>query len=54
VYRGVGVGGAGTIIGGGGGLAVTGSPAATWTVLAGVLLIAGAFLMRVARQRRSR
>jgi hypothetical protein len=33
---------------------VTGSPVATWTVLAGVLLVVGAFLMRVARQRRSR
>jgi hypothetical protein len=54
VYRGVGVGGAGTIIGGGGGLVVTGSPVATWTVLAGILLVTGMFLMRVARQRRSR
>lgn len=53
MYRGIGVGGTGTIIGGGG-LVVTGSPVATWTVLAGILLVTGAFLMRVARQRRAR
>lgn len=54
MYRGIGIGGGGTIVGGGGGLVVTGSPVATWTVLAVVLLVAGAFLMRVARQRRVR
>lgn len=50
MYRGI--GGGGTIVGGGG-LVVTGSPVATWTVLAVVLLVLGAFLMRVARQRRT-
>jgi hypothetical protein len=33
---------------------VTGSPLATWTVLAAVLLVVGAFMVRFARQRRSR
>ncbi len=50
MYRGIGVGGTGTIIGGGG-LVVTGSPVATWTVLAVVLLVVGAFLVRVAKRR---
>ena len=53
MYRGIGVGGTGTISGGGGPV-VTGSPFATWTVLAGILLLTGAILMRVARQRRTR
>lgn len=51
MYRGAGVGGTGVI--GGGGLVVTGSPVATWTVLAVVLLVTGAFLVRVARRRRT-
>jgi hypothetical protein len=46
VYRGIGIGG--------GGLVVTGSPVATWTALAVVLVVVGAFLMRIARQRRAR
>ena len=52
MYRGIGPGAGGTIIGGGG-LVVTGSPVATWTVLAIVLLVLGTFLMRVARRRRT-
>jgi hypothetical protein len=51
VYRGI-VGGVGTGTGvAGAGLAVTGSPAATWTMLAVALLVTGAFLTRMARRR---
>lgn len=50
MYRGPVAGGSGAVIGGGG-LVVTGSPVATWTVLAVVLLVVGAFLVRMARQR---
>lgn len=50
MYRGPVAGGSGAVIGGGG-LVVTGSPVATWTVLAVVLLVTGAFLVRMAKQR---
>lgn len=39
---------------GGGGLVVTGSPVATWTVLGVALLVTGVLLLRMAKVRRAR